>query len=481
MLNFVKIDRTNPKKRDVLQRIKDYKEVYEVFAEYKASEQASRCMQCGVPYCHSKCPLHNVIPSWLKQTWQKDLELAFALSNETSPFPEILGKICPHDVLCEGECSLNDDYGAISIGAIETYISEKAFKKGIKPSFPKIANSKDSKDSKNSKKVAIIGSGPAGLSAATFLLRQGIGVEMFERSNKAGGLLTYGIPNFKLDKKKVQRRVTWLEEAGLKLHLSSEFGKDIKAKDLLDKFGAIFLAIGASQGAKIGLNGEDATNVYQAIDFLTQIQERNFLLEEDKENKQVKEGIKAKDFDVKDKSVLVVGGGDTAMDCVRSLVREGVKSVKCIYRRDEKSMPGSKKEFENAKEEGVEFCFNLSPKEFILKDGKVCALRVQKTSLVYDKFKKKNILTYKDEYFEFLADMVILALGFSVKKIKVLDELGIKTNDKGNIQINEQFQTSNSRVFAGGDCQRGAHLAVTATADGRDASKEIAKLLKTLD
>jgi len=471
MLDFVKIDRINPKKRDVLQRIKDYKEVYEVFAEYKASEQASRCMQCGVPYCHFKCPLHNVIPSWLKQTSKKDLEQAFALSNETSPFPEILGKICPHDVLCEGDCSLNDNYGAISIGAIETYISEKAFKKGIKPSFPKLASSKI----KSTKKVAIIGSGPAGLSAATFLLRQGIGVEMFERSDKAGGLLTYGIPNFKLDKNKVQRRVAWLEEAGLKLHLSSELGKDVKAKDLLDKFGALFLAIGASQGAKIGIAGEDTSNVYQAIDFLTQIQERNFLLEEGKEDK------KANNFDVLDKKVLVIGGGDTAMDCVRSLVREGVKSVKCIYRRDEKSMPGSKKEFENAKEEGVEFCFNLSPKEFILKDGKVCVLRVQKTSLAYDKEKKKNILKYEEEYFEILADMVILALGFSVKKIKVLDELGIKTNAKGNIIINEQFQTSNPKVFAGGDCQRGAHLAVTATVDGRDASKEIAKLLKTFN
>lgn len=263
MLNFTKFERVNPNKRDVLQRLKDYNEVYEVFGRNKAKEQADRCMQCGDPYCHSKCPLHNFIPAWLKQTAEKNLELAFALSNETSPFPEILGKICPHDVLCEGDCSLNTGHGAVSIGAVETHINEQAFDKGMKPKFAPISLDK---------KVAIIGSGPAGISAATFLLRKGIAVEMFERDDRAGGLLTYGIPGFKLDKKVVERRVNWLLEAGMRLHVNCEIGKDKSIKELENEFDAIFLGIGATAGKMAKIEGENAPNVHLAIDFLKKIQ-----------------------------------------------------------------------------------------------------------------------------------------------------------------------------------------------------------------
>ncbi|WP_404318219.1 glutamate synthase subunit beta [Malaciobacter canalis] len=457
MLNFTKFERVNPNKRDVLQRLKDFDEVYEVFEKNKAKEQSDRCMQCGDPYCHSKCPLHNFIPAWLKQTAEKNLELAFALSNETSPFPEILGKICPHDVLCEGDCSLNTGHGAVSIGAVETHINEQAFEKGMKPKFAPI---------NLNKKVAIIGSGPAGISAATFLLRKGIAVEMFERDDRAGGLLTYGIPGFKLDKSSVERRINWLLEAGMRLHVNCEIGKDKTIDDLEKEFDAIFLGIGATEGKMAKIEGEDASNVHLAIDFLKKIQKRNF-------------GQEVEDFiDVSDKNVVVIGGGDTAMDCVRTSVREKAKSVKCLYRRDEANMPGSKKEVVNAKEEGVEYIFNASPKAIKLKNNKAVAIEVQKTALSEpdETGRQKVKIVEGSEYLE-EADVIIMALGFSPEVPKFLKEAKVDTNSWGGIEVNEKYQTSNEKYFAGGDCQRGAHLAVTAAADGREAAKEIIKAL----
>ncbi|RXJ96226.1 glutamate synthase small subunit [Malaciobacter molluscorum] len=457
MLNFTKFERVNPNKRDVLQRLKDFNEVYEVFGQNKAKEQADRCMQCGDPYCHSKCPLHNFIPAWLKQTAEKNLELAFALSNETSPFPEILGKICPHDVLCEGDCSLNTGHGAVSIGAIETHINEIGFEQGLKPKFAPISLNK---------KVAIIGSGPAGISAATFLLRKGIAVEMFERDDKAGGLLTYGIPGFKLDKNVVDRRINWLLEAGMRLHVNCEIGKDKSISDLEKEFDAVFLGIGATLGRKAKVPGEDADNVHLAIDFLKRIQKRNF-------------GQKVEDFiDVKDKNVVVIGGGDTAMDCVRTSVREKAKTVKCLYRRDEANMPGSKKEVINAKEEGVEYIFNVSPKSIKVENKKAVAIELQETTLSEpDESGRQRVeIVEGSEYFE-EADVIIMALGFSPEVPSFLKQMNIETNSWGGIVVDDNFKTSNDRYYAGGDCRRGAHLAVTAAADGREAAKEIIKAL----
>ncbi len=456
MLNFIKIDRATPNKRNVLERIKDYNEVYEVFGRNKSQEQAQRCMQCGSPFCHYKCPLHNFIPAWLKQRAEDNLELAFLLSNEPSPFPEILGKICPHDVLCEGSCSLNVEHGAVAIGAVEAHINEKAFAQGLKPEFPGVSSSK---------KVAIVGSGPAGISAATFLLRSGIAVEMFERADKAGGLLTYGIPGFKLDKSAVDRRFKWLEEAGLKLHLNCEIGKDKSFKELENEFDAIFLGIGATKSNYAKIEGEDAKDVHQAIDFLTQIQKRNF-------------GNKTEDFiDVKDKKVLVIGGGDTAMDCVRSSVREGALSVKCLYRRDLENMPGSKKEVVNSKEEGVEFMFNVSPVKILVENKNVIGVELLETIMTQaDESGRQKVQIIENSNFMQEADIVILALGFSPEVPAFLSEANIQTNSWGAVEINN-FKTSNEKVYAGGDCQRGAHLAVTAAADGRDAAKEIIKAL----
>jgi glutamate synthase (NADPH/NADH) small chain len=456
MLNFTKFERINPEKRDVLQRLKDFGEIYEVFEKTKAREQADRCMQCGDPYCHTGCPLGNYIPAWLKQTATKNLDLAFALSNETSPFPEILGKICPQDVLCEGACSLNTGHGAISIGAIETYISEKAFENGMEPKYPGVTSTK---------KVAIIGSGPSGISAATFLLRRGIGVELFERSDRAGGLLTYGIPGFKLDKNAVQRRIDWLISAGMKLHLNCEIGKDKAAKDLEKEFDAIYLGVGATLGNYIGLEGEKSSNVHLAMDFLTAIQKRNF-------------GNTTDNFiDVTDKNVVVIGGGDTAMDCVRTSVREGAKTVKCLYRRDEANMPGSKKEVVNAKEEGVEYVFNVSPKSFVVEDGKAVKIELLTTTMSEpdESGRQKVVINEGSEYFED-ADVIILALGFKPEVPAFFNELGVNTNSWGGVDTNN-YVTSNKKVFAGGDCQRGAHLAVTASLDGREAAKVIASSL----
>lgn len=458
MLNFTTIDRTNASKRDVLKRLKDFNEVYEVFETKQASEQASRCVQCGDPYCHNKCPLHNLIPNWLKQIADKDLELAFLLSNESSPFPEILGKICPHDVLCEGDCTLNDGHGAITIGSIETFISEEAFAAGMKPKFATI---------KTDKKVAIVGSGPAGLSAATFLLRNGINVEMFERANRAGGLLTYGIPGFKLDKSAVARRVDWLVEAGMKLHLNCEIGKDKNFTELEKDFDAIFIGIGATKSKKAGISGEDSINVYNAMDFLTKIQKRNL-------------GDSVNFIDVKDRRVVVIGGGDTAMDCVRTSVREGAKSVKCLYRRDEANMPGSKKEVVNAKEEGVEFVFNVSPKSIVTRSGISRGVELQKTALsqANSRGRRQVVPTEGSEYIE-EADIIILALGFDMEAPAFLNEAGINLDKWGGIIINDNYQTSNPKIYSGGDCNRGADLAVTATADGKNAAIEIiSKILK---
>ncbi len=457
MLNFTKFERVNPEKRDVLLRLKDFNEVYQVFTKQRATEQADRCMQCGDPYCHTGCPLGNYIPAWLKQTAIKNPDLAFALSNETSPFPEILGRICPQDVLCEGACSLNTGHGAVSIGAVETFVSENAFENGLKPKIT---------EHKNGKKVAVIGSGPSGISAATFLLRRGFDVEMFERANRAGGLLMYGIPGFKLDKTTVDRRINWLLEAGMKLHTNCEIGRDKSISDLEKDFDAIYLGIGATASNEVKIDGEKSSNVHFAIDFLTGIQRRNL---GDKEVKYI---------DVKDKKVVVIGGGDTAMDCVRTSVREGAETVKCLYRRDEKNMPGSKKEVVNAKEEGVEFVFNVSPKSIKVEKDLAVAVELLQTKMseADASGRQKVVSVDGSEYLE-EADVVILALGFSPEVPAFLKELNVETNSWGGIVIDSNYKTSNKKVYAGGDCRRGAHLAVTAAVDGREAAKAIIKEL----
>ena len=458
MQNFVNVERINPRKRSSADRIKDFREIYEVMSREDASLQADRCIQCGDPFCHSKCPLHNYIPFWLKSTSAMNRDLSFKLSNETNPFPEITGRICPHDRLCEGDCTLNDGHGAITIGSIETFISEDGFKKGMKPSFPGITTKK---------KVAIIGSGPAGISAATYLLRAGIAVSMYDRQNKAGGLLTYGIPGFKLDKEVVARRVRWLQEAGMSLHVNTHVGKDISFDEIAHNHDAVFLGIGAESSRKANIANENAQGVFMAIDFLRAIQKKLFNETFDKK------------YDVKNKNVVVIGGGDTAMDCLRTSIREGAKSVACLYRRDKYNMPGSKKEFKNAIEEGAEFVYNVAPKEILVNtDGQVVGIDMHKTILgAKDANCRQCIEIVKGGDFRVDADVIIFALGFAPAVPTFLAENGIEVNKWGGIVVGQDYQTSKVGVYAGGDCKRGSDLVVTAAKEGKEAAGFIIKKL----
>jgi len=458
MREFLSIERIEPSKRLVVERVKDFGEIYEVFGKNDAVSQSDRCIQCGDPFCLNKCPLHNYIPQWLKAVSEKDLEFAFKLSNEPSPFPEVMGRVCPHDRLCEGDCTLNDGHGAITIGSVETHITEAGFKAGLELEFPGVTTDK---------KVAIIGSGPAGLSAATYLLRSGIAVTMYERNDRAGGLLTYGIPNFKLDKKIVERRVELLKKAGMELVLDCEVGRDIDFEEIADKHDAMFISIGATKAKKASLNGENASNVYGAMEYLTAIQRKNFKTTYDKK------------FDFKDLDVVVIGGGDTAMDCLRTAKREGAKSVTCLYRRDEKNMPGSKKEYKNAMEEGVEFNFLTSPKQIILEDEKAIAVEAVKMTLgAKDDSGRQKVEEQKGSEHRVNADIVIMALGFDTEVPSFLAENGIEINKWGEIIVDEEtHETSTSGIYAGGDCYRGADLVVTAAYDGREAARSIVKSL----
>jgi len=459
MREYLTTERVEAKKRLVVERTKDFGEIYEVFDKSEAATQSERCIQCGDPFCLNKCPLHNYIPQWLKAVSEKDLEFAFKLSNEPSPFPEVMGRVCPHDRLCEGDCTLNDGHGAITIGSVETHITEEGFRAGLKPDFPGITTDK---------KVAIIGSGPAGLSAATYLLRSGIAVTVYERSDRAGGLMTYGIPNFKLDKKIIERRIKFLVEAGMELVLNCEVGKDITFEEIADKHDAMFIGIGATKAKKASINGEQAPNVYKAMEYLTAIQRKNFKLSYDKK------------FDFKDKNVVVIGGGDTAMDCLRTAKREGAKSVTCLYRRDAHNMPGSQKEYKNAVEEGVDFTFFVSPKEIMLNDkGNAVAVEVIKTSLgAKDESGRQKMEEVKGSEYRVNADVIIMSLGFDPEAPSFLAENGIDTNKWGGIIINEEtHETTTSGVYAGGDCYRGADLVVTAAYDGREAARSIVKSL----
>ena len=460
MYDYTKIERLERKKINAKERLANYNEIYEAYSDTTAKGQSSRCIQCGIPYCASSgCPLNNNIPHWLKFNAEGNDEKAFQISNETSPFPEILGKICPHNRLCEGACTLNDGHGAVTIGSIEVHINEKGFENGLKPSFPKQLSDK---------KVAIIGSGPAGISCANFLLRAGIKPVIFEKADEPGGLLLYGIPEFKLEKKDVFRRIQLLLEAGMELKLKTEVGKDISFEELRNEYDAVFMGFGATEGRVLNHEGYNSEHVYMAVPFLTNIQKKRL----------------GKDFDLKynvhGKNVVVIGGGDTAMDCVRTSIRSGAKSVKCVYRRDEQNMPGSDKEVKAAKEEGIEFIFTTAPKHFVADEkGKIMGMKFVKTKIVSDeKSPRGKVVEVQDSEFIIEADIIILALGFNHQQIEFLNKAGIKANTYGGIEVDENYQTSLTGVYAGGDMVRGADLAVNAALDGREAAFKISAQIK---
>ena len=464
MLQFINLDKKNPDKREVLDRKGDFNEIYKEFINEKAKEQSSRCSQCGVPFCQIHCPLQNNIPDWLKLTAEGRLQEAYQVSQSTNNMPEVCGRICPQDRLCEGNCVIEQSgHGTVTIGSIEKYITDTAWENNwIKPI--KIKN--ELKES-----IGIIGAGPAGMACAEELRKFGYQITIYDRYDRPGGLLIYGIPNFKLEKFVVTRRTNLLKDSGIKFIQNFEVGKDMSLKELKSKHDAILIATGVYKSREIEIPGVDLKNIFPAIDFLTASNKKGL-------------GDKVELFDdgtlnAEGKNVVVIGGGDTAMDCVRTAVRQKAKSVKCLYRRDKENMPGSQREVANAEEEGVEFIWLTSPKKFIGKD-QIKKVEVSKMKLGEpDSSGRRKPLIEKDGEFEIDADMAVKALGFDPENIpKLFNAKELSVSRWGTIKINlKTLQTNIDGVFAAGDIVRGASLVVWAIKDGRDAAKQIEKYL----
>lgn len=456
---FLDVGRFDPSKKNIEERKINFVEIYGDYNQPEASNQSHRCLDCGNPYCEWKCPVHNYIPDWLKLVNEGNILEAADLCHQTNSLPEMCGRVCPQDRLCEGACTLNDGFGAVSIGNIEKYITDKALDMGWKPD---LSNRKWTK-----KKVAIVGAGPAGIGCADVLIRAGIKCDVFDKQSEIGGLLTFGIPEFKLEKSVVRRRRKILQDMGIKFHLNKEIGKDISFQRLHDEYDAVFLGMGTYTSLEGGFQGENLTQVHKAIDYL--IGNTNHLLK-----------VKQKDHEyvnLKGKNVVVLGGGDTAMDCNRTAIRQGAKSVSCLYRRDEKNMPGSRREVVNAQEEGVNFEFNTQPIEIVGKD-KVEGVRTIQTKLGEpDQNGRRVPVPIPGSEKVFPADEVVIAFGFRASPAEWFKDFNIKINNAGLVEAPEnqelKFQTSNSKIFSGGDMVRGSDLVVTAIWEGREAAKSI--------
>ena len=466
MLKFVNIGQQNPPKRDTDNRKEDFNEIYKEFIHGKAQEQSSRCSQCGVPFCQVHCPLSNNIPDWLKLTAEGRLEEAYNLAQSTNNMPEVCGRICPQDRLCEGNCVIEQSgHGTVTIGSVEKFITDNAWANGwVKP----IKIEKELNQS-----IGIIGSGPAGLACAEQLRKKGYKITVYDRYDRAGGLLIYGIPNFKLEKEVVERRIKLLKDGGINFKLNFEVGKDATLDELKKEHDAILIATGVYKPREIDIKGSDLGNIFPAMEFLTTSNKKGL-------------GDKVENFEngtlnAKDKNVVVIGGGDTAMDCVRTAVRQKAKSVKCLYRRDKENMPGSAREVANAEEEGVEFVWLSGPKEFIGKN-KVEKVLVNKMKLgdPDDGGRRKPIIDEGSEY-EIETDIVIKSLGFDPEDLpKLFDEKDLQVSKWGTIKIDfDTMETNLQGVFAAGDIVRGASLVVWAIKDGRDVAESIDKLLKS--
>jgi len=460
---FLDVGRFDPGKKTSDERKINFVEIYGEYNQVQASNQAHRCLDCGNPYCEWKCPVHNYIPDWLKLVNEGNIMEAADLCHSTNTLPEVCGRVCPQDRLCEGACTLNDGFGAVTIGSIEKYITEKAFEMGWKPD---LSNRKWT-----NKKVAIVGSGPAGIACADVLTRAGIHSHVYDKNEEIGGLLTYGIPEFKLEKSVVRRRRKILEEMGIKFHMEVEVGKDIKFKNLYEDYDAVFLGMGTYTSLEGGFKGEKLQGVYKAIDYL---------ISNTKKLLNMNSG-KAEYINFKGKKVVVLGGGDTAMDCNRTAIRQGAKSVTCLYRRDEKNMPGSRREVQNAKEEGVIFDFNIQPID-IVGNEKVEGVKVVQTELGEpDQNGRRVPIPVKGSEKIYDADVVIVAFGFRASPAEWFGDFDIQTRKNGLVIAEEEqkfkFQTSNEKVFSGGDMVRGSDLVVTAIWEGREAGKSIIKYI----
>ena len=465
MLKFVNLKKETPPKRDNLERSHDFQEIYNEFINDKAKEQSSRCSQCGVPFCQIHCPLSNNIPDWLKLTAEGRVQEAYELSQSTNNMPEVCGRICPQDRLCEGNCVIEQSgHGTVTIGSIEKYITDTAWEKGwVKP----IKIKKELKQS-----IGVVGAGPAGMACAEEMRKKGYQVTIYDRYDRPGGLLIYGIPNFKLEKFVVERRTKRLQDSGIKFVQNFEVGRNKSLAQLREKHDAILIATGVYKAREIEIPGHNLKNIFPAMQFLTASNKKGL-------------GDKVELFDdgtlnAEGKDVVVIGGGDTAMDCVRTAVRQKAKSVKCLYRRDRSNMPGSAREVKNAEEEGVEFIWLTSPKKFIGND-KIDKVQVNKMILGEPDLsgRKKPVIKPGSE-FMISADLVIKSLGFDPEDIPSLfnaKELAI--SKWGTIKINlDSMQTNIDGVFAAGDIVRGASLVVWAIRDGRDAATQIEKYLK---
>ncbi|MFU8838036.1 MAG: FAD-dependent oxidoreductase [Thiohalomonadaceae bacterium] len=463
-LQFLDIPRLDPEKKAVDVRIKEYAEIYGDYDGETAAYQAGRCLHCGNPYCEWKCPVHNYIPNWLQLIDEGNWQEAVELSHQTNSLPEITGRVCPQDRLCEGACTLNDGLGAVTIGTIERYISDTAFAKGWQPDLSKVVST--------GKRVAIVGAGPAGLSAADVLTRNGVQVTVFDRHPEIGGLLTFGIPEFKLEKSIVKRRRAILEGMGIEFVLNTEIGKDKAFDALLAEYDAVFLGMGTYSYMTGGNPGEDLPGVHAALDFLIANVNHCHGYEKSAEDYISMEG----------KNVVVLGGGDTAMDCTRTSIRQKANKVTCAYRRDEANMPGSKKEVQNAKEEGVNFLFNRQPVE-IVGNGKVEGVKVVTTALgAPDERGRRRPEPVAGSEEIIPAEAVIIAYGFRPSPAAWFADFGIELDQAGRVKAAPlgkfKYQTSNEKVFAGGDMVRGSDLVVTAIWEGREAAEGILDFLK---
>ena len=464
MLEFHKKNQKNPAKSEAKIRIKDFQEIYSQFSYKDSVEQSSRCSQCGIPYCQIHCPLNNNIPDWLKYIAEDRLEEAYDISTSTNIFPEVCGRVCPQDRLCEGNCVVEQaGYGSITIGNLEKYINEVAWENGW---VKKIQSEHSQKE-----KIAIIGSGPAGLSAAAYLIKLGYQVNVFEKNDRAGGLMIYGIPNFKLEKKIVERRVEWLFDSGVSFYLNQEIGKSISFEDLEKEYDAILVATGVYKPRKLDIETNGIDNSIPALDFLI---ESNRIGLGDKPSSN-------SHLNAKNKHVVVIGGGDTAMDCVRTAIRQQAKEVTCLYRRNKENMPGSAREVLNAEQEGVRFNWLSIPSKILSSNSIASQLSYKITTLgdVDESGRRKPIDTGIEKQIK--SDLIIQALGFEPENLNELFKTNLALTGWNTLKVDfNKFQTSNPKVFAAGDIVRGASLVVWAIHDGREVAKSINNYLTNI-
>lgn len=462
---FIDVKRVDPPKKSLSARTIEFVEIYQPMTDTQAAGQADRCLDCGNPYCEWKCPVHNYIPQWLKLANDGKIIEAAELSHKTNSLPEVCGRVCPQDRLCEGACTLNEGFGAVTIGSIEKYITDKAFEMGWRPDLSAVV--------KTDKRVAVIGAGPAGLACADVLIRNGVTPVVFDKYPEIGGLLTFGIPPFKLEKGVLALRREIFSAMGIEFRLNTTVGVDISFDSLLAEYDAVFLALGTYTPMAGGLANELAPGVYEALPYL--IGNINQLMGWQTEHPFV---------DLKGKNVVVLGGGDTAMDCVRTAIRQGASKVICAYRRDEANMPGSRKEVQNAREEGVEFMFNVQPLGIALDgNGNACGVEVVSTALGAPDAKGRRsaeVVAGSEQVIK--ADAVVIAFGFQPSPPKWLADQGVALDSKGRVVASEDspypLQTNQQKIFAGGDMVRGSDLVVTAIAQGRKAAEGILDYLQ---